>query len=77
MYTSKTFFKISLAIAFAFQSVVCQAQSGKTVLEELANVRQTYGVRFVYDADLNRLLDKEYVGANVKGLELDRALVLS
>lgn len=74
MCISKTFFRISLTIAFAVLSVVCQAQGGKTVLEELANVRESYGVRFVYDSELDRLLDIEYSGVPVKGLDLDNAL---
>ena len=70
----KLFLRIALVGVLTILNVTGQAQERKTVLERLAEVRENHNVRFVYDSALNWILDKEYDGASIKGMELDKAL---
>lgn len=70
----KFFLRIALVGVLTILNVTGQAQERKTVLERLTEIRENHNVRFVYDSALNWILDKEYDGASIKGMELDKAL---
>ncbi len=40
----------------------------------LDRLKERLGVRFVYDSELGKLLDKNYEGTSVEGLTLEKAL---
>ncbi len=46
----------------------------RTVREELERIKESFGVRFVYDSGLGKRLDRNYEGTSVEGLTLEKAL---
>jgi len=46
----------------------------RTVREELDGIKERYGVRLVYDSELEKLLEKNYEGTSIEGLSLEKAL---
>ena len=53
---------------------VLQEMQGRTIREELGGIRKRENVRFVYDSELGKLLDRKYEGISVEGLTLEKAL---
>lgn len=52
----------------------CLSQDNETVSMNLDRLKERLGVRFVYDSELGKLLDKNYEGTSVEGLTLEKAL---
>lgn len=52
----------------------CLSQDKETVSMNLDRLKERLGVRFVYDSELGKLLDKNYEGTSVEGLTLEKAL---
>ena len=52
----------------------CLSQDKETVSMNLDRFKERLGVRFVYDSELGKLLDKNYEGTSVEGLTLEKAL---
>lgn len=55
-------------------SLDCLSQDKETVSMNLDRLKERLGVRFVYDSELGKLLDKNYEGTSVEGLTLEKAL---
>lgn len=52
----------------------CLSQDNETVSMNLDRLKERLGVRFVYDSELGKLLDKNYEGTSVEGADAGEGL---
>ena len=61
-------------LAMPLVSFDCLCQDNETVSMAINRIRDHFGVRFVYDSELGKLLDRKCEEASVEGLSLEKAL---
>ena len=61
-------------LAMPLVSFDCLCQDNETVSMAINRIKDHFGVRFVYDSELGKLLDRKCEEASVEGLSLEKAL---
>lgn len=61
-------------LAMPLVSFDCLCQDNETISMAINRIRDHFGVRFVYDSELGKLLDRKCEEASVEGLSLEKAL---